>query len=230
MASYDTEAIMQNVDILTLCDILDIPVKRKGATYFAECVNPDHFEKKIDAHNKLFPDGCHCFSCGKTYTPYGMVLNWGLKNGRSYSGNEIYGILGDAAGGRELYVVKGKYNPKEKFPLDDKMMNLLGFEKHSYTKTIYSAQTDEKGNIVSSEEKRIQNISVKNLWETDKEAFWYIVDLRCKEMYERNVDFANAFANSKTRNGQELSAVFKKNSFEIFNFSIHSHALKRKSA
>ena len=98
--NYNTEAICENVDTLTLCEILGIPVKKKGATYFSECPNPEHHEEKIFSHNKIYPGngGCHCFACGKTYRPYGIAKDWLEKQGQVVSGSEIYGILGDAAG------------------------------------------------------------------------------------------------------------------------------------
>ena len=146
--NYNTEAICENVDTLALCEILGIPVKKKGATYFSECPNPEHHEEKIYPGN----GGCHCFACGKTYRPYGMAKDWLEKQGQIVSGSEIYGILGDAAGGREQYIIKGRFKPEEKFPLSKKLMDILDFKTNTGFNEIKSCETDKDGMILSTKQ------------------------------------------------------------------------------
>lgn len=220
--NYNTEAICENVDTLTLCEILGIPVKKKGATYFSECPNPEHHEEKIFSHNKIYPGngGCHCFACGKTYRPYGMAKDWLEKQGQIVSGSEIYGILGDAAGGREQYIVNGRFKPEEKFPLNKKLMDILDFKTSTGFNEIKSCETDENGMILSSKEQYAAGPSVKQLWLSDKTAFWYIVGTRCRQMLEKYRKFANVFSKSRTASGQAIAGVYKNNALEIKEFML----------
>lgn len=219
---YNVDSIIENVDTLTLCEIIGLPVKKKGNSYFSPCCNPSHSEKKIFSHNKIYPGngGCYCFACGQSYNPYGMVVNWAEKNGQTISGSEVIGILGDAAGGRELYAVKGPYKPEAKFPLSKRIMELLGFRNNTGFTQIVNCETDDEGYIMSATEKRVPGISIRRMWLEDKAAFWYIVGTKSRQMLEKYTAFADVFSTSKTVDGQQIAMVYKRNALDLKTFML----------
>lgn len=144
----------------------------------------------------------------------------GIKQGQIVSGSEIYGILGDAAGGREQYIIKGRFKPEEKFPLSKKLMDILDFKTNTGFNEIKSCETDKDGMILSSKEQYAAGLSVKQLWLSDKTAFWYIVGTRCRQMLEKYRKFANVFSKSRTASGQAIAGVYKSNALEIKEFML----------
>lgn len=63
-------------------------------------------------------------------------------------------------------------------------MDILDFKTNTGFNEIKSCETDKDGMILSSKEQYAAGLSVKQLWLSDKTAFWYIVGTRCRQMLE----------------------------------------------
>lgn len=191
MAYYDVEKIMSSLNAYDLVNYLGIPMYKSGNTTFIECPNPAHRETSKRRHCKLFSDGCNCFSCGANYNLINLAGNWLEKTAVKPSYHELLGLLGDAAGGRQLFTTSGSVKPVEKMPFSDEDLELLRISKYpkaSACKTIVSAEVIENGEILKAEEKLSSQINIMYLWTTDRPAFWYIIKTKAWQslaQYER---------------------------------------------
>lgn len=220
---FDKDAIYSNLDARSLIDYLGIRSRKAGSTTYIVCPNPDHIEKSAyrPKHCQLFQDSCYCWSCGATYNLYGIAYNWMEKEeGQHLTGEEVYSILAEAAGGKENYIIKGNKQPKiQRFPLNDKELHALMLTKYPTAKSTISLTevVEEDGIIIASKEQTNKQISLLSLWKEDKNAFMYIVKTKAKQQLEKNAEMYELFKNSKTIDGQNIAQSFNENIFTLKN-------------
>lgn len=177
---YDKETLLASVDCIELARYLGMPIEKHGSSYFTQCVSGSHHETQLD-HNKIYSNGCYCFSCGKRYDAAGMVMAY-YENvlGQSINFQEALGIIGDSLGGRNAFLV-GKHVQFSPFPLTDEELQAIGLQpKAGSGKVIESAETDEDG-YWFYKEKYVSFGSIKMLYTGDKDAFMYIAKKKCED-------------------------------------------------
>lgn len=213
MATYDKDAILQCLDGFTLASYMGVPTVRRGGIIFCQCLNPLHHEKKFD-NCQIFKNGFHCYSCGEQYSLYTGARAWNEKQGNTLQGSEVWELLGDAAGGIDNFIIKGHtaQPKKERFPITDAELDLMGIKKYPSGRVSLSIKNcyEVDGMIVKSEETPAPIQSITQLWATDKDAFWYIIQTRILQELEKNEAFYNAFKTSKSEEGQAISKAFSK--------------------
>lgn len=223
MANYDIDNIMSSLTLLDVVEYLDIPHAKRGSTIFLQCPNPNHIEKKYDncAISKK-GNSCTCYSCGEHFGRFQIVKKWHEKSyGQNLNGQEVYGILGDIAGGRERFLLseKGKYHQKNKFPFSNQQLDLLGLEKNNRPiRVVLNCEKysyyDKKDNMLYEDEYEISEeqvpISVMELWNNDKEAFWYLINSRAKNMIFRNHELYEQFKENIL-----LASAFREREYQL---------------
>lgn len=129
MAYYDKDRLLEEADSETIVEYLDIDTYRSGSNTFILCPGHQKILGKEDTNFGscvLMPKGYYCFACKHKASLETMVME--IKN-TSYQ--EALGIIGDALGGREKYVVKGnvEYKDKENVKiLPTKDLDLIGLK------------------------------------------------------------------------------------------------------
>ena len=208
---YDKETLLASVDCIELARYLGMPIEKHGSSYFTQCVSGLHRETQLD-HNKIYSNGCYCFSCGKRYDAAGMVMAY-YENvlGQSINFQEALGIIGDSLGGRNAFLV-GKHVQFSPFPLTDEELQAIGLQpKAGSGKVIESAETDEDGNkLESSEACKIEGNGTKcQITPTQKTAYAVIEN----QLLIPGDDFLNTLHNltvtkNVTLDGEQISEKY----------------------
>ena len=128
---YDSERIIEDADVVNVAEYLDMEMSRSGSVIRIKC--PGHFKRLGKEDNNfgscmLTEKGYHCFACQVSVGLIDMVEE---VKGCSYV--EALGIIADANGGRENYIVSGEYKmPIERTVkvLSDEDLKLIGLKSN----------------------------------------------------------------------------------------------------
>ena len=127
MAFYDAERLIEDADAELVAEYINMEMRKKGNYVYIKC--PGHLEHsgKEDTNFGsclLTQKGYHCFTCNRTVSLPNMIME---SENVSYS--EALGIIGDALGGREHYILEGKvskdYDKQEKI-LSNEDLEMIG--------------------------------------------------------------------------------------------------------
>lgn len=126
---FNDEKILQDADILDMCNRLGIKAVRRGANTFIRC--PEHKSRTGKEDTAL--DKCYikkgryyCFSCGAS----GNVIHL-VQNTFGYHPQEARKIICELLGGVDMYLDKGHSNAEE-FPYNKRELEALGLNMVAY--------------------------------------------------------------------------------------------------
>lgn len=130
MAFYDKEKILEEANSLMVIEYLGVDYITKGSYVYIKC--PGHLERlgKEDANFGncvLTEKGYHCFACNVTVNMIDMV-----KEIEECDYAEALGIIGDALGGRNNYIISGEavYSESREKTLSQYDFELLGLKSN----------------------------------------------------------------------------------------------------
>ena len=195
---WDLERLISDADSFRIVERLGIEKRRYGATTYVRCPSGTHPETRL-THAKLFRNGCKCFSCGNSYSSYGMVKAY-CENilGTGISHDEICSILAESAGADDSeYIIRNdKGNTKKRFPLSKEELILIGLEPKPASRVIVS-YSDSRDNEHTepvdggyAKKSPITGMSIFYLFKEDEDIFWEMVKGKTDEAYKRSVKWA----------------------------------------
>ncbi len=117
------QRLKEEADIGMVLAYLNVPVQRKGSSYFLQCPNPEH----NDAHftNCYYKDGwnnVYCCACGKNMKALDIIM-W--QRGCSYG--EAADLLWEIEGRPDWYYSREKNKGKRKpFKIDREELAIIG--------------------------------------------------------------------------------------------------------
>ncbi len=189
---WDLERLIGDADSFNIAASIGMETRRFGAVTYVRCPAGTHPETRIN-HAKLFRNGCKCFSCGQSYSSYGMVKAY-MENilGNNISHDEICTILADSTGaGESEYLIRGSEKTKGKrFPLSKEELELIGLSPKPAPRVIKSyrdckdelhQETCGDGYAMTA---AASGISIFSLYREDEEMFWELVQDKSKEAYK----------------------------------------------
>lgn len=144
MAYYDQERLNEEANSQIIADYLGIESEIKGSRTWIKC--PGHFarmgkEDRNFGNCVLTEHGYHCFACNKIIHQTQMVMEFA-----DCDYNEALGIIGDALGGRENYLLSGdvlKQHTIEK-ALSAEDLELIGLVPNVSIDIVESLSNDKK--------------------------------------------------------------------------------------
>lgn len=122
--AYDRERLMDDADSYTVATYIGMDVIKRGANYWIHC--PGHEKRLGKPDNRignccLTKKGYKCFACGVSKNIFDMVMEYYESElGQDISFTESMGIVGDALGGRELYILDGDKKNKTAYAKAEK--------------------------------------------------------------------------------------------------------------
>lgn len=155
MAFYDKDRLLEEANAQMVAEYLGMEMRYKGNNIQIKC--PGHFKRLGKEDNNfgscvLTEKGYHCFACHKTVNLINMVIEFENLEEKTddESKNDIFnealGIIGDALGGREIYMISGQTEIAEERTkaLSVEDLSLLGLKSTVIIDVIETASNDKK--------------------------------------------------------------------------------------
>lgn len=191
---YDVKKILEDADCREVAEYIGMDMKGNRC----ECVNEDHYEGSRLTHAVVYPTRFYCFSCHASYNAIDMVMHYHNKCLSPISFAEACGIVGDACGGRDMYLTGDDAAEQTKtFPLTKEECALIGLPLESKWKPTYEGE-------------KKPHMNLKILFTEDEEAFKFLVAGKAKEFDERNRHCAEV-CDTSLEMGRSLKKAFEDN-------------------
>lgn len=222
MSVYNKEALLEDVDMMSICDALGIPTRIKSRNNI-DILCPGHNDQRFGAC-KLKAKGCYCFACNKYYDVFEMVM---LKNGANFK--EAFEFIAEQTGPLDNYIENTKGIKKPSFPLTKEELDILKLkriieikipvgisdEKPEYKKGYtYEAEIDDDFRFTYVIEK-IEQIRLDELLKNDPAFFKHILAVQIKKL----MDFINSSSSFMAMSEWEQEVKVIENLTKKFNLS-----------
>lgn len=189
---------LKEIPMVDVCHSLGLKVRRSGKSYLIYCPEPNHNDRhmgscRINEQTNRY----YCFACGVGGDNIRLVqnvLNYDFQTATDYladmSGQPNYAELTSATPTSKKKRVKP-------VPVPNEILELIGlqtgtsyaFKQMSYSLSKpesgrYEDDLDEKGDAgYICQSGSLESFSIRDLWESDPDAFWMIVLGKVRESY-----------------------------------------------
>ena len=220
MTVYNIDLLKDEAEILPVVKYVGIKMKKIGKRYYIQC--PKHEEElgKVDqnlGNCLLYRKRYRCFACGASENAIDMVM--------SYTGcslPEALGIVGDALGGRERYILQGKINTTRPLLSTEELqaINLHPWKVSSpliINGSLEKQDVDPGINIQQNKNEEGEEylyyktspaMSIHILYEEDRELYKYIVKSKATEALQR-AKITESFLNRESEMFQLINEIIK---------------------
>lgn len=219
---YDKETILDTADALTVAEYIGMDIqrgdgrgfssnaskKKSGKSNYILCPGHETYLGKVDTkfgNAVLTEKGYHCFGCNRTVHIVDMVREY-----MSCTYEESLGIIADALGGRELFVLSDteiKNRNKEKLPVKADDLSFIGlypygkspklilncegnvefsdFYEEDGWKREKEKKEDELGNVNYIIYKSAPSVSLTKLFKEEKESYYWLISEKALETIKK---------------------------------------------
>lgn len=173
---WNTDKIKADIDCIELARDLGIDIKKKGNTFFCNCL----IHNERTASMQINPKYLYCYGCGKSMNAFDICMNM-----LNLSFKEACNWLAEYLGSKEVYQITTTSNTNAKFPLTREDLEALGLYP-----ALRKHLIEQKRELIPLEHNEFEFMDIRidagytgiaDLYQENKEAFWIMVGSKCIE-------------------------------------------------